>query len=403
MTAWRYCSTDLLTGEVLADSIPALSVQSFSQQLNGGGALSGSLNLSQDYASNAAALEALTPRRSVLWCLANQGSGWYPAWNGVVWDRPDTSRTSGTIPVQASTMDSVWSYRLVLATLEYQDLDMFTVFADLLSYGTTLESAYITPASPVQGPPSPLIAQGCRVAGLRLPPAGLLSGQSWSASYLYSDLGEISDNWSDMVSAGLEYAFVPGMDGSGNLFTSVQLGYNPGLGRAYPLSGYAVTYPGNASDYGYAQTGSQSANFVIATAPPNGSAEQWESAYPHGADTADIQAGFPVMMTTESWDGSTVTSQGQINRFADGQVTLQTQGMTQPVITIPDGALPGVLDVVLGDQFGFAATSPLHPAGPGGTPGLQSTVRLTGWTVIPSAGQQPGSLQLTTSQILATV
>lgn len=403
MTRFRYASTSLLTGELLCDDIP-LDVQSFSQQMNGGGTLSASLDLQQDYAKNRPYLEALAPRQTVLWALADAGAGFYPVWCGPILDSADMSRSGGTLPVSASTMDAIWAHRLIIATLEYQAEDMFAVFLDLLKYGTSLTSPFITTLSPVQGPPSPLVGQACAVAGLVLPAgAAAISGQPWSASYLYSDLGQVSSAWSDMVTSGLEYAFVPLSDG-GNLACGVYLAFNSGLGRTYPAAGYSVTYGpgGSASDYGWQVTGSQSSNYVIATAPPNGSAEQWESQYPHGADLSDLEAGSPLMMGTASWNGSTVTMQSQVDNFADGQLGIVTQGMTTPTIVIPDGVRPSVLDLVLGDQFPFAATSPIHPPGPDGEPGIQAMLRLTGWTVTPAGPQQSGSLQLTTSQILAT-
>ena len=400
LTRFRYSSTNLITGQLLCDDLP-IQVQSFSQQLNGGGQMSAALDLDEDYGANIPYLEALAPRRTVLWALADQGAGFYPVWNGVVWDAPDTSRSGGTWPVTASTMDSIWSRRLISATLEYQNIDMFAVFLDLLTYGTTKTSPYITSLSPFHGPASPLVGQAAAVAGLVLPTgAAAVSGQSWSAGYLYSDLGSVSSAWATMVSAGLEYALVP-MLSNGSLATGVYLAFNTGLGRSYPQSGYAVTYPGNASDYGWQVTGSQSSNYLWATAPPNGSAAAWESQYPHGADLSDLEAGFPLMEGTVSWNGSTVTKQAQVDAFADGQLGIVTQGLTTPVITIPDGLKPGILDVVLGDQFPFAATSPIHPPR-NGQPGLQSMVRLTGWTMTPPGPQQSAYLQLTTSQILAT-
>lgn len=396
MTEWRYAVSDLITGEILADSIP-LAVQSFSQQLNGGGQLSANLNLDEVYSRNTPYLEALACRRGVLWALADD----YPAWCGWVLDRPDMSRSGGTTPVSASTMDAVWGKRLISATLEYQDVDIFAVFLDLLQYGTTKTSTYIEPVSPFRGPASALVAQQAAVAGLVLPSgAAATAGFPWTAGYLYSDLSQISSAWSDLVTVGLEYAFVPQLSATGGLEIAVQLGFNTGLGRPFPQSGYDINYPGNATDYGYQQTGSQSANYVWATAPPNGSAEQWESGYPHGVDISDLENGYPLMETTVSWNGSTVTKQAQVDSFADGQLGILSQAMTTPVIVIPDGVTPSVLDLVLGDQFAFNATSPIHPPGPQDTPGLKSIVRLTGWTVTPSGPQQAGSIQLTTSQIL---
>jgi hypothetical protein len=71
MTTFRYASTNLLTGEVLCDDIP-LTVESFSQQLKGGGSLTGQLNLNGNYRLNTPWLDALECRKSVLWVLASQ-------------------------------------------------------------------------------------------------------------------------------------------------------------------------------------------------------------------------------------------------------------------------------------------------------------------------------------------
>jgi hypothetical protein len=396
VTQYRYAATDLITGAVLADQIP-LNVQQFSAQLNGGGSLTGSLNLSQVYSQNAPFIRALECSRAVLWALADN----YPVWNGVVWDWPDTTRADGTLPIAAQTMDSVWGKRLITASLEYDDVDLFGVFIDLVQYGTTKTSKYITSTSPFTGPASPLIAQAAMVAGLVLPSgAAAVSGQSWSGSYSYSDLGQVASAFTDLVSVGLEYAFVPQLTSSGGLVTGLYLAYDTGLGRPTPENGYSVVYPGNASDYGYQRTGSQGANFLWATGAPNGSLAPWESKYPHGVDLAMLEAGYPLMEDTVSWQGSSLTEQSQIDSYADGQMALRTQAMTMPVIKIPDGVIPGIGDLTLGDVIPFAATSPLHPPGPGGAPGLQANVRLTGWTCYPPGPDQSGYVQLATSQIL---
>jgi hypothetical protein len=172
------------------------------------------------------------------------------------------------------------------------------------------------------------------------------------------------------------------------------------IGRTAQNAGYALSYPGNVSDYGYQRTGSQGANVIIATAPPNGSAAQWESVYPHGYDLADLQAGYPLMEGTTAWQGSVVTKQAQVDSFADGQVLLKTQAMTMPVINVPGGVLPSVLDLVLGDTIPFTATSALHPPGPNGEPGLQQYVRVAGWTQYPSGPSQSEYLQIATSGVV---
>lgn len=399
MSRYDYIATDLISGQVLADSLP-LNVQSFSMQLNGSGTLTGSLDLNQLYSVNAPAVAALECRRAVLWVLQDH----YPVWCGVVWDWPDMSRSSGTLPIQAQTMDSLWSHRLITDTIEYAQIDLYTAFLDLVKYGLSKQSPYIASISPAATrPPAYLamVAASGPVARLNLPTgSAALSGVSWTASHTYSDLTQISSAWSDMCASGqLEYAFVPGLDSSGNLAVYLKLGYLQ-LGRQAPMSGYTLTYPGNCIDYGFQRTGSQSSNYVWATAPPNGSALQWESAWPHGADIGDLGAGYPLMESTVSWQGSVVTSQAQVNAFADGQVALKTQAMTLPVVNVGGSSRPRLRDIVLGDATTFTATSPLHPPQADGSPGLQMPVRVTGWTAYPPGPQQSEYLQLTTSGVL---
>jgi len=369
-------------------------------QLNGSGTLTASLNLNEIYAVNSPYIAALQPRRAVLWALADG----YPVWCGPVWDWPDMSRSQGTLQISAQTMDSIWSHRLITDTLEYGQVDLFTAFTDLVSYGMTKNSAYIeTGVSPTatRDPAYIAMAQATgRVARLIIPPPGL-SGSQWTASYTYSDLTQVSSAWSDMCSSGnLEYCFVPGLDEAGNLACFVRLGYTT-IGRPLAETGIVLSYPGNVLDYGWQVTGSQSSNLIWATAPPNGSELQWESVWPSGADLTDLNT-YTLMESTVSWQGSYVTSQDQVNSYADGQVAMVTAGMTTPVLTVGGGSAPKVQDLQLGDGVKLALTSPLHPANPDGSPGIQQEVRITGISVYPPGPQQSESYQLTTSAVVAS-
>jgi hypothetical protein len=400
VSTYTYCATNLLSGKVLADSIP-LTVQSFGMQLNGSGTLTGTLALNELYAVNAPLVAALECRRAVLWVL----QGGYPVWCGIVWDWPDSSRTQGTLPISAQTIDSLWSHRLITDTLQYRTVDLFQAFIDLALYGLSKQSSYIaagvSPAATRDPDYLAQVAASGGVARLQMPSgAAAFSGVPWTAGYTYSDLTQVSSAWSDMVASGqLEYAFVPGLDSNGNLAVFLRLAYLQ-LGRPATASGYTLTYPGNVLDYGFQRTGSQSSNLVWATAPPNGSALQWQSAYPHGADVADLEAGYPLMESTVSWQGSVVTMQSQVDAFADGQVTLKTQAMTLPMVTIGGSGYPRLRNITLGDSTTLVATSPLHPPGPNGEPGLQQSVRVTGWTAYPPGPQQSEYIQLATSGVV---
>ena len=398
VTTYTYCATDLITGRLLSDSLP-LNVQSFSMQLNGAGSLTATLNLSEVYAVNAPFIAACQARRAVLWALADG----YPVWAGPLWDWPDMTRAQGTLSISAQTMDSVWGFRLITDTLEYAQVDLFTVFADLVAYGLTKDSSYIetgvSPAATRDPAMLAMVAAQGRVARLILPD-GQLSGVPWTASYTYSDLTQVSSAWSDMCASGnLEYAFTPGLDSEGNLAVFLRLGYTA-LGRALADSGIVLSYPGNLLDYGWTVTGSQSSNLVWATAPPNGTELQWQSIFPAGADLADL-ASYPLMESTVSWEGSYVTSQAQVNAFANGQVAMSSAGMTTPTVNVGGSAYPSVKDIQLGDSVLLALTSPLHPPTPDGEPGYQGEMRITGWSCYPPGPQQSEYLQLNLSGVVA--
>jgi len=403
-TPFKYVTTDLRTGKVLCDALP-LTVQSFSRQLNQAGQLTGNLSLQQvtdpanladpGYAVNQKYLAALEPRRSVLWVL----QAGFPVWAGIVWDWPAMTLQGGQIPISAQTFESLFDHRLITADITYQQVDLFAAFIDLVKYGISKQSPYITATNPAP-PATPDIVAAAAVPQLILPtgPAAV-SGVSWSANYTYSDLQQISSVWQDMAASGnLEYSFDPGLDGNGNLAIFLRLGYTQ-LGRQLPDSGIALTYPGNVTDYGYQRTGSQGGNTVWGTAPPNGAPLTWISAYPHGYDLTDLTDGYPLLETSVSWTGSWVTSQAQIDGFADGQLPILTNAMTIPTVSVPGDRSPTLRDMVLGDQARFTATSAMHPPKPGGKPGLQTLLRITGWTCTPPDNGQTQSVQLATSTI----
>lgn len=393
MTVFSYVATDLITGKLTASQIP-LTVQNFSMQLNGPGTLEGSLDLTAQPGNNAAFVSALTPRRSVLWVLED---GW-PVWSGIVWDWQDSTRSSGELPIEAQTVDSIFDHRIISANLSYTNVDLFTMFMDLVTYAMTKNSSFLTGYGAGNSAPPALVRNACAIAGIKLP-AGQKSGVLWTQSFLWSDLAQVSEQIQNLVSAGdIEYVFQPGMDNLGNLTNTLQLAYTR-LGRSFAASGFEFTYPGNVLDYGYGQTGSQSANYEWGTGTPNGNAAVWVSQYPHGVDVADLQAGFPLLESSVDWQGSNITGQAQVNTFADGEVAMVTQAMTQPVLIVGGGAVPKLAQVTLGDSALFQATSPLHPPGPLGVPGLQATVRITGWECTPTAANQPEKVQFTTSAI----
>jgi hypothetical protein len=406
---FRYATTDLVTGKVLCDELP-LSVQSFSRNLNGAGELSGSLDLLagqtlgtalaqalRGYGVNAPYLAAIECERAVLWVIQDG----VPVWAGVIWDWPDMTMTGGQVPISAQTFESIFDHRVISADIVYSQVDLFAAFIDITKYGMSKQSPYIVSTSPTP-PPSAEIVAAAAVPQIILPagPAAV-SGVQWTASYTYSDLQQVSSVWQDMATSGnLEYTFEPGLDANGNFCVYLRLGYLQ-LGQPLASTGIALTFPGPALDYGYQRTGSQGANYIWATAPPNGSELTWLSAYPHGADLNALRAGYPLLETSASWSGSWVTEQSQIDGYADGELPILSNAMTIPTINIDGQDYPRLWEITLGDTITFAATSAMHPPlpGPGMQPGLQNVLRVTGWTAYPPDQGQSLYVQLATSTV----
>jgi hypothetical protein len=274
-------------------------------------------------------------------------------------------------------MDSLFAKRVISAPLNFVGADVFDIFRGLLTYALTKDV-------------------NCGVAGLNL--GTTESGIVDTVAYTGTDEKPVLTALTDLVAQyGIEFAFRPGFDASGNLTTFLDLGY-PELGQQFPASGLSFNMPGNLLDYSWPETGSSSENKVIATATDSAaSGQNWVSAYPHGYDLGDLAEGFPLLEGSTSMSTVEVTQQDQVDAYADGILPGVTGTQLAPVLTLANGQRPDVRDITLGSWCQMALTSPRHPAMPDGSPGYQGYGRITGWTVTPPAGsQQAESTQIQT-------
>jgi hypothetical protein len=125
---------------------------------------------------------------------------------------------------------------------------------------------------------------------------------------------------------------------------------------------------------------------VFATASP--ASGNWQSALPHGQDDIALAAGYPLLEDSGSLSTITVTSQAQIDGYADGVLPSVTGTQLLPLLILGAGQRPAVSEVVLGSYCQLGATSPLHEANDDGSPGLQLIARATGWTLYPPSQNQ---------------
>lgn len=380
MSSFSYVATDVLTGRLLAASIP-LRVQSASRVVSDVGELTGYLPLDADPALNRAYIEALTPRRSMLWMLQDG----FPIWGGIVWDTAHQDVLQNRLPITAKTPESLLAGRLIPSAGAFSG-DVFDIFRQLVGYGL---GQLIPQFAQVIGPNA-----GIANLSFEQQQAGFSDELTLGVSNVLQAAGSIYEgtysNWQTILSAAQQFATAdefeftvePIRDAGGNLGFLVRLGA-PGIGR-YDNPGWQLRYPGNVQTYGRPVMGSQAANQLIVTSSANGSGQTYTSQSPHGVDTADLDAGFPLMQVAATWSGVGVTSQAQANQYADYLLAGYSAGTMVPSVTIAGGMEPLARQISLGDAVAFVATSNLDPADPNtGAPGLRLTARLSGWTVVP--------------------
>jgi len=369
-STWRYLTTDMITGRLLGDWLP-LTVQNFSRQINTAGPFTGSLNLiSTNGAQNAASRQAILPRRSVLWAFQDN----VPVWNGPIWDWQPTSVLDSTVQFSAASMESILQHRVVDQTFNFTNADVFDMFRALVQFAFSKQPNGF-------------------VAGVTYSAA--MSGITDTLTFDGTQYQYVSDAISTLVTNyEIEYSFRPYADAQGNLYTSVDLGY-PALGLPLAQSRLAFSLPGNLIDYQFVATGSSSANKVIAT----GAVSDGAGSYVEGVfvpdyyvgtaiDEGDIAAGYPLSETVVQPQGAIYNSDQQMTNYAGGYLPSVTDTQLTPILVLAPGALPQVKDIILGSYADVALTSPMHPAGPGNTPGFADVGRVTGFTAYPPGDGQ---------------
>jgi hypothetical protein len=235
----------LLTGQIVGDWLPLIP-QSFTRTINAVGAFTGALNLA---AGSTAAerrnfIAAVEPEKTVLWAFQDS----VPVWNGIIWDWPHQSILDNTLPLAASTPESLFQHRVIEDNLSYVNMDVFDIFRALVTYALAKQP-------------------NGQMAGLVMSAAE--SGQIVSIDYDATGLQFVYDAFTSLITSyNFEYSIRPAVNQNGNLYMSLDLGY-PTLGLPLASSGLAYNFPGNLIDYAFPRTGSTAADKVIAT----GSAE----------------------------------------------------------------------------------------------------------------------------------
>jgi hypothetical protein len=376
VSTYRYCTTNLLTGQLLGDWLP-ITGNSIQRQISAAGTADVALNLlSEEPVRNAANIAAVQPRKSVLWVFQDDAL----IWNGCIFDWNHQSVLDGTLPLGVSSMESVMAHRVIDTTFTYTNMDIFDMFRNLVQYAVSK-----TPNG--------------QIAGLTYTPG--YCGITDTITFDGTEYQLVSDALTTLVETyEIEFSFRPYQDASGNLHTSVDLAY-PYLGLSFPQSGLVYNFPGNLIDYGFQATGSASANFIYATATDSSGTTDTTLAGT-AEDLVDLDAGYPLSEMAISADIVNWTTNQQVTNYAAGYLPQVTDTQLTPLLTLPGGVYPMISQTVLGSAAQLSLTSALHPAQPDGAPGYNGTGRVTGWTITPPGPQQPETVQLQIGEMTLT-
>lgn len=366
---YRYLCTNLLSGALMGDYLP-IEPQSFSMVINGGGTFTGSLDLIPgNPQQNATNLQAITPRKAVLWVLQD-GT---PIWNGPLLDWVPTTVLQQQLPIQAATMEWLLGKRIIDTDLVFTSADVFDIARSVVQYAFSK-----TPNGQVAG-----VTYSAGESGLI---ASLTFDGSQNQDCL-SALGTLVSTY------GIEFSFRPYMDASGNLRTSVDLGY-PSLGQPYPASGLAYSFPGALLDYAFVATGSTGANRLIGSAQESTASGSGAALTGTAIDLTDIGNGYPLMEEAISPTGVTFMTDQQVSDYCAGVLPSVTATQLAPLVTLGNGQYPPLRVTQLGSYASVAFTSAEHPAGPNGEPGFTGLGRVVSWSCYPPTSQQAEYVQV---------
>jgi hypothetical protein len=370
-------ATNPLTGAVLSDTLPIVGQQA-TRMLNQTGSFTGSLILNSATSSYQVQQwrDALQPWKSVLWIMQDDT----PIWNGPVTGWPHQSIMDGTLPIQASTMETFFQYRIITDNLVYTNVDLFEIFRQLMMYALGKK-------------PNGQIAGTGRYSNT----SGIIDNVQYSgvlASLTETDsLTSIYDVWTTLgTTYGLEFGLTPMRADAGSLYTRVDLGL-PMLGRPYSQTGLQFIVPGSPwFDYAWQFVPSSPITALYATGSGTGTTPTAYKSYQTNA--TDLNNGYPLLEASSS-ASYTITSQAQMDAYAKGLLqNYSINNSVTPLFSAVGGMHPLLREIQLGDEVALSLTSPLHPSSPGTyAPGYTGKMRITGWTLTFPSGQQSENIQ----------
>jgi hypothetical protein len=292
-----------------------------------------------------------------------------PVWGGVVIKRRPSN--GGTLAeITAETLEGWLGRQEIQVDLTYTGVDVFDI---------------------VRG----LITQVQSVAGgnMRIDVGSNTAGQPATITYAGQDSTKALDAIQALADVGPGFEYTIGWSRSGSVFTPIMTMAAPGVSSG--LDAILLEYPGNLADYNYPEDGTNAPNAMTGV----GAGAAGVPLLARVADTAgQLAGGYPV--TYGQVQFKTETDYGRLLARTTAALAAGLADYVVPTAVLRGDADPQFGDFPLGVAVRLRATSMYHPAGINGSPSLDVTRRVTGWTVAPQATESVAlSLASTTGRI----
>jgi hypothetical protein len=351
VAVYRYWFCDALTRTVV-EELP-LDCQSFGQQINGVGTLTGTLALGDIPA--AVDWQAATQEKRTL--LVVQRNDQY-VWAGRIMKvRPVDNSTKAEIT--AETLEGYLGRRLILDDLTYTATDVFAVVRGILSYLQSIPGGDMGLATGVN-----------------------LAGQTTTITYLGNSETKALDAAQRLAEVDPGFEFTITWARSGNVFTPTLTLAAPALSQG--LDPVVFEYPGNVlSPLDTPRDGGDAPNSLVGVgAQVAGAPLLWDAI----DTTTEIPAGVPIYEDTISMTEE--TDAARLQARTEKALAAKLANITVPTVELGPDAVPGFGDFPLGVPCRLRCTCLYHPTGTNGVPGLDITRRVTGWTVNPGPSEK---------------
>lgn len=345
---YRYLFCDLLTG-VLLDELP-LDCRGFSQQIGPGGTLTGSLPLGGITANWRT---ATLPKHTLVVVLRDEAV----AWGGWLIKRRPTN--SGNLAeIGAETLEGWLGRQEIQSDLTFTATDVFDI---------------------VRG----IVAHVAAQAGgnLRIDTGTNLAGYVQTVTYLGKDSTKVSDAISKLAEVAPGFEWTIQWQRVGQVFTPYLVMASPGLNVA--IDGILLEYPGSVSEYDYPEDGTAAPNVLTGVGADSGGAPLYARVEDIAGELAAGYARLPGQLQVKDEDDATRLMARISTALAAGLVDYVV-----PTVKLRADADPSFMDIPLGCPARLRATSPYHVANADGSPGLDVTRRVTGWSVTPATSEE---------------